>query len=98
MGVNELKKYEGIFITKSALNDEIAKKLLAQIEVEISKNGGSIDKIENWGKKGLAYSIKKNKEGVYYKVDFTITPDKISNLKDTYRLNEDILKVVVIKK
>ena len=93
-----MNEYEGMFIAKPALTEETNKKLLSQIEAEISKNGGTIVNVENWGKKNLAYSVKKNKEGFYYKVDFKIEPGKISELKNTYKLNEDILKVMIVKK
>ena len=93
-----MKNYEAIFIAKPTLSEELTKKLLSQIEGEIPKNGGSIENIENWGKKNLAYSVKKNKEGIYFKIDFKIEPGKIPDLKKTYRLNEDILRVSLIKK
>ena len=93
-----MKEYEGIVILKTNLTEEISKKVLAQLEGEISKNGGNIDKVENWGKRNLAYTVKKNKEGVYYKVNFKIEPEKISVLKNAYRLLEDILKVEILKK
>ena len=98
MEVNRLNNYEGIFIVKPSLTDETSKKVLGQIEGEISRNGGTIENLENWGKKALAYSVKKNKEGMYYKVDFKIEPGKVTELNNTYRLNEDILKVMIIKK
>lgn len=96
--MTELNDYEGIFIAKPSLSEELIKKLLSQIEAEISKNGGKIENVENWGRKNLAYSVKKNKEGVYFKLDFKIDPAKILELKNFYRLNEDILRSSIIKK
>ncbi|MDD5449676.1 MAG: 30S ribosomal protein S6 [Candidatus Omnitrophica bacterium] len=93
-----MKDYEGIFIAKASLTDEADKKLLALIEGEISKSGGKVENVEKWGKKTIAYPVKKNKEGVYYKLDFKITPDKISGLKKMYGLQEDILRVMIVKK
>lgn len=93
-----MKNYEGIFMTKANLTDEANQKILTLIEGEISKNGGKVENVEKWGKKNLAYSIKKNKEGIYYKLDFKIDPEKISDLKNTYRLNEDILRSMITRK
>ena len=93
-----MKNYEAIFIAKPTLTEEASKKLLSQIEGEIPKNGGSVANIENWGKRNLAYSVKKNKEGIYFKIDFKIESGKVPDLKKTYRLNEDLLRVMVIKK
>jgi len=96
--VNELKEYEVIFITKTDLNEETGKKILAQVEGEVSKNGGSVSNIESWGRRRLSHLIKKNKEGNYYKVDFAIEPGKISELKKAYGLNESILRAMIAKK
>jgi len=93
-----LKDYEGIFITKANVTDEISQKTLTQIEGEITKNGGKVENVEKWGKRNLAYSINKNKEGFYYKLDFKIQPDKISEVKKGCKLNEDIIRAAIIKK
>lgn len=93
-----MKDYEGIFITKASLTDDANQKLLSLIEGEISKNGGKIENTEKWGKKTTAYPINKNKEGVYYKLDFKITPDKLTDLKKIYSLNEDILRVMIVNR
>lgn len=97
-GDRKLKAYEGVFITKASLTEEASEKLLALIEGEISKNGGKIENVEKWGKKTIAYPVSKNREGVYYKLDFKITPDKISGLKKMYRLNEDILRAMIVNR
>lgn len=93
-----MNNYEGIFIIKPTLTEEVNKKVVSYIEGEISKNNGKIENPENWGRKNLAYSVKKNREGIYYKIDFKIEPAKISELKKTYRLNEDILRVMIVRK
>ena len=93
-----MNDYEGLFVTKATLTDEASGKLLSQIEGEISKCGGKVENVEKWGRKAIAYPIKKSKEGVYYKLNFKITPDKISDLTKVYRLNEDILRAMITKK
>jgi len=93
-----LNNYEGIFIARPTLTDEANQKLLTLIEGEISKNGGKIENVEKWGKKSLAYPISKGKEGFYYKIDFKIAPEKVSDLKNTYKLSEDILRLIIVKK
>jgi len=93
-----LNTYEGVFIAKPNLTDDAGKKLLAQIEQEITKNNGKVDGVENWGRRAIAYPIKKNKDGIYYKLDFTIEPAKVTELKKIYRLNEDILRVMIVRR
>lgn len=93
-----MKDYEGIFITKVLSGDDAAQKLLDQIQGEISKNGGKVEGLEKWGRRTIAYPIKKNKEGVYYKLDFKLEPGKVSELNKTYRLIEDILRAMIVAK
>ena len=93
-----MNSYEGVFIAKSGLTDEANQKLLSQIEGEITKNGGKVDNSQSWGKKTIAYPIKKNKEGLFYKLDFTVEPGKMSEIKKAYGLSDDILRVTIIKK
>ncbi len=93
-----MRDYEAIFILKAALSEDASKTLVAAISAEITKNGGTIDALEHLGKKSLAYIVKKHKEGSFVKVDFKLDPAKITDVKKIYRLNEDILKLSVIKK
>jgi small subunit ribosomal protein S6 len=93
-----VKSYEGIFITKSSLTDEASQKELSLIGEEISKNGGNIENTEKWGKRSLAYPINKNKDGVYYKLDFKIETEKIAELKKAYKMNDNIIRVMIVKK
>jgi small subunit ribosomal protein S6 len=96
--VKKVNDYEGLFITKATLTDEESSKLLGSIEGEIAKHGGKVENTEKWGRKNISYPINKNKEGVYYKLNFKLTPDKISGLTKAYRLNEDILRAMITKK
>ena len=93
-----MNKYEGIFIIKSDLNEDSVKSLLDLIQNEIKKNKGVIDEVKSWGKKILAYSIKKFNEGLYYQVDFTIETSALKDIERKFRLNDNILRLMVIKK
>ena len=50
---------------------------------------------ENWGRQRLAYPVNKNAEGIYYKLHFTIDPSQISVLNGNFKLNADILRVMI---
>lgn len=93
-----MNDYEGLFVTKATLTDEASAKLLTSIEGEITKQGGKVDNVEKWGRKNISYPINKSKEGIYYKLNFKIIPEKVSDLTKAYRLNEDILRAMITKK
>ena len=92
-----MKNYEALFVLKPGQEESI-KKVTALITDSIKKNKGKILKEDNWGKRTLAYPIKKHREGVYYKLNFSIGSLLIETLNRTYRLNSGILRTLIIKR
>ena len=92
-----MKGYEALFIIDSDKEASI-KEITGVIGGSITKAGGKVEKEENWGKQRLAFRIKKKADGVYYKLDFSIEPSNISVLNSNYKLNTDILRVIITTK
>lgn len=93
-----MNNYEGLFIVKPDLKEEDAKNVFKAIVDHVTKNGGAITKEEVWGKRQLAYPVKKCKEGYYYKLDFTAQSNTISKLESAYKLNSDVLRTMITKR
>ena len=93
-----MNNYEILFIIKPELKEEDLKNITKVINDSVTKNGGTVVKEENWGKKQLVYPVKKSKEGYYYKLDFTAPAAAIEKLEAGYRLNADILRTMVTKR
>ena len=90
--------YEAMFIIKPDLSDADKKSLFSQISDAVVKNNGNVSQANIWSeKRKLHFSIKKYREGVYYLVNFTIGTDAIAKLKHIYKLNEDILRVLITR-
>ena len=92
-----MNDYEGLFIIKSDLKEEEVKNLFKVITDSITKHGGSVKKEESWGRKQLAYPVKKFKDGYYYKLDFALEPSAISKLESAYKLNASILRTMITR-
>lgn len=93
-----MNNYEALCIIKSDLKDaDIANACKAIVEV-LTKNNASVKKEEPWGKRQLAYRVKKSREGVYFKVEFQALPEVISKVKELYALNTEILRVMITKR
>ncbi|MDD5246526.1 MAG: 30S ribosomal protein S6 [Candidatus Omnitrophica bacterium] len=91
-----MKKYEAMFILKPDLGEEAKKTLYNQISEQITKNSGSIIQADVWAeKRKLFFPIKKCLEGLYYLANFNAPPEAISKLKQAYKINEDILRVLI---
>jgi len=89
--------YEGVVIINAALEDVQIEEIVKNIQEFIKDNGGEITALEKWGRKRLAYPIKKAKSGFYLIYRFVAPPDLIYKLERTFRLDENIFRYLTIK-
>jgi small subunit ribosomal protein S6 len=92
-----MKRYEAMFILKPDLDKTGIDKILGHIQELVAKQKGVITTTKEMGKNRLAYPLKKNKEGIYYLINFDITPDAIDGIKKNLVLNESILRMMVVE-
>ena len=90
-------KYETVFIVNPELNEEAAKGLLDKFSAIITDNGGAIEKVDEWGKKKLAYLIEDYSEGYYYVVNFTAPAAVPAELDRVFNITDGILRSIVVK-
>jgi small subunit ribosomal protein S6 len=88
--------YESAVLINAALDDETIKNLIDRIKETITTNGGEIVEIEDWGRKRLAYQVKKSKIGYYAIFRFNSPPDLVPKLERNYQLDENILRYLTI--
>jgi small subunit ribosomal protein S6 len=93
-----MNNYEVMFIIKPELSEEEKKNLFSQLNDLVVKNKGKVNSANIWlERKKLFFPIKRHREGVYYLMNFDIAPSQISELRHAYKLNEQILRVLVTK-
>ena len=92
-----LRKYETIFIVKPTLGEDAIKEVVEKFKNFI-ETSATIDSFDEWGKRKLAYTIQDNTEGYYVLVNFESEPTVPQELERLYKISEDILKFIVIKK
>ncbi len=93
-----MNKYETMFIIKPDLAEADRKDLFVQIGEVITKNNGSVSAANIWSeKRKLYFSIKKYREGVYYLLSFTAPPEAIEKIRHAYKLNDNILRVLITR-
>ena len=92
-----MNKYESIIIINPNCTEEAVKALENKFTGLINENG-KVESVENMGKKRLAYEIKKNKEGIYILFNFEAKPDFIKELERVYRITDDVIKFIVVRK
>ncbi len=92
-----LNSYETIFIVDATLEEEAVAQVKEKFTSLIAKNG-TINNIDEWGKRRLAYEINDKTEGYYYLVDFTADGEFPKELDRQFRINENILRTIIIRK
>lgn len=92
-----MNKYESVIIINPNASEEIVKGLIERFTALIN-NDGKVEKVDEVGKKKLAYEIAKNKEGYYVVFDFEANPSLIKELERNYRITDEVIKFIVIKK
>lgn len=88
--------YESAILINAALDDETIKNLIGRVKETITTNGGEIVEVEDWGRKRLAYQVKKSKIGYYTIFRFNSLPDLVPKLERYYQLDETILRYLTI--
>lgn len=89
--------YENIIILDSNLDSKAIEEAVERIKDVILKKGGEVLKTENWGRKKLAYELKKRKEGIYVLLLFKAPSQAIVELERFYKVFEPLFKFLVIK-
>ncbi len=91
------KMYESAVLINAALEDDQIQSIISHIKELISSNDGEITDVEDWGRRRLAYMIKRSKIGYYIIFQFNAYPQIISPLEKFYKLDENILRYLNIK-
>ncbi len=91
------RHYEMMIILDPELEERTVAPSLDKFLDVVRKGGGSVDKVDIWGKRRLAYEITKKSEGIYAVVDMQASPDLAKELDRQLNLNESVLRTKVIR-
>jgi len=90
-----MREYELLVLGKGTLSESEQKNLTVDIEKTISEGKGTVEKLEDWGKRNLAYEIRKQKEGYYTLFHFVAPEDFPKKLEKKLSINENILRYLL---
>lgn len=90
--------YELALILSAKLTDEKQKKILDEVKKYITAAAGKAEEAKLFGKKAFAYSIKKETEGFYYIITYSLTGKESAPLIKKLGLNEGVLRYLVIRR
>ena len=92
-----MNRYETVFIINPNVEETGVKALIEKFS-NLINNDGKVEKVDELGKKRLAYEIKKQKEGFYVVFNFEANPELIKELERIYRITDEVMKFIVVRK
>ena len=93
-GINQ---YETVVILSATLGEEGNNALVEKFKERIAEHG-TVESVDSWGKRRLAYPINKETEGFYTLINFSSTPDFTAELDRRYQITDGVLRSLIIKK
>ncbi len=92
-----MRHYEMMVILDPALDERTVAPSLDQFLKVVTTAGGTVDKVEVWGKRRLAYEIDKRSEGIYTVIDLVAEPDTVKELDRQLNLNEAVMRTKILR-
>ncbi|MGL5865889.1 MAG: 30S ribosomal protein S6 [Dermatophilaceae bacterium] len=92
-----MRQYELMVILDPELDDRTVQPSLDRFLGVVTKDGGTVDNVDIWGRRRLAYEIKKKAEGIYAVVDFTAEPATAKELDRQLGLSESIMRTKLMR-
>ena len=90
-----MAKYETMLVTSAALDEEASAALIGKFKSLIEANG-TIDSVDDWGKRRLAYPIEDQTEGVYTLVRFESKPEFPAELDRIYKITDGLMRSIIV--
>jgi small subunit ribosomal protein S6 len=92
-----LRPYEMMVILDPEVDERAVESSLEQYLAVVKDGGGTVDKVDIWGRRRLAYPIKKRTDGIYAVIDFTASSDAAKELDRQLNLNEVVLRTKLLR-
>jgi small subunit ribosomal protein S6 len=92
-----MRRYEMMIILDPSLEEQTVQPSLDQFLTVVKAGGGSVDKVDVWGRRRLAYEIDKKADGIYAVIDMVAEPGTVRELDRQLSLNEAVLRTKILR-
>ena len=93
-----MSRYELALVVSAKIEEEARAAVVEKEKAYVTRFGGSITEVEEWGKKRLAYEIQKMREGFYYFIQFEAEPTCPAELEARMRIMDGVLRYLIVNK
>ena len=91
-----MNQYEVMYVIDAALEDSARIELIDRFSDLVKKNGGEIDRVDEWGKRRLAYPINDMPEGYYVLMNMETKPEFPAELDRVFKITEGVLRSIIV--
>jgi small subunit ribosomal protein S6 len=95
--VTRMRQYEMMVILDPSLEERTVQPSLDQFLKVVTTAGGTVDKVDIWGRRRLAYEINHKSEGIYTVIELTAEPDAVKELDRQLNLNEAVMRTKILR-
>jgi len=92
-----MRIYEELFIVRPDATEEEIDAYIEQVKGVITSGGGTVDKVDKWGIRRLAYRVEKRSEGFYVLVQFTAGPQVVKEVERRMRVTDMVIKWITVR-
>ncbi len=92
-----MRIYEELFIIRPDAVEEEIDAGIEQLKQVVANSGGTMNKVEKWGKRKLAYRVAKREEGIYVLLEFSAGPDTVKEVERRLRVSDMVLKYLTVR-
>ena len=93
-----MNKYEWALVVSAKIEDDARAAVVEKAKEYITRAGGTVTEVEEWGKKKLAYDIQHMSEGFYYFIQFDANTDVPAAVEQDVRIMDNVLRFLCVKK
>ncbi|MBI2122927.1 MAG: 30S ribosomal protein S6 [Armatimonadetes bacterium] len=90
-----MKSYDLVYVVRPDLEQDALKALVERMSQRITDQGGTIEAVDQWGKRRMSFSTKKNREGVFVHTRFSVDPAKVAEIRRGVNLIEEVLRATL---
>ena len=92
------RDYELGFIFNPEVSEEQSSSILERIQQIVTNHDGQVVRVNQWGRRRLAYPIEHKRDGFYVFIDMILTPETVSELDRTLKVTEEVLRHIIIRR
>lgn len=92
-----MPQYEMVYVLRPTIPDDAVDQMVERVNSVITSRGGTVEKVDLWGRRRLAYPLEDHREGIYVLTNFACPPKATKEIEGQLRITEEVLRHLVVR-